>query len=126
MVPDDLIGRHELPDVPDDLVRHLHIAEPHLGVAEGAPFPDVDDLDVRDVACLRVEVGVGLGDHRHAIGEVQLLDQELLPLMQVHRSGMQRAERSVLVGGAEQLAGPPEHDPVHVARSRADVDLAVG
>ena len=29
---------------------------------------DVDDRDVRDVACLRVEVGVGLGDHRHPIG----------------------------------------------------------
>ena len=61
-------------------------------------------LDVRDVASLRVVVGVGLVDDRDAMHEVELPDQVRLALVQVHGARVQRAERAVLVRRAEQLA----------------------
>ena len=88
-------------------------------------FVDGDDLDVRRVARLRVEVGVGLVDDGDAPHQVELVDQVLVTLVQVDRSRMQRAVGAMLVGRAEQLPGVVDDDRVDVPRSGSDVDGAV-
>ena len=81
---DHVVRGDELHHVAHDLVRDAHGAEERVDVAGPALLVDVDHLDVGDVARLRVVVGIGLVHDRHARHQVQLVDQVLLALVQVH------------------------------------------
>ena len=61
-------------------------------------------------------------DARH---QVQLVDQVLIALVQVHGAGVQGRVRAMLVGRAQQLTRLADDDRVDVTGSGADVDRAV-
>ena len=121
----DLVRRHELAHEADHLVRHEHGAERDADVAERSALELLDDLDVGDVASLRVVVGVGGLDGGDLSLEVQLLDEELLAHVEVDGARMQGRERPMCVGGADDLAGVAVHDRVDASRAGPDVHLAV-
>ena len=122
---DHVVGGDELHHVAHDLVRDAHGAEERIDVAGPAFLADLDHLDVGDVARLRVVVGVGIVHDRDARHQVQLVDQVLVALVQVHGAGMQRRVRAMLVGRAEQLTRLADDDRVDVPGPGADVDRAV-
>ena len=125
LLTDDLVGRNELPNEPDDLRRDLDVAEAEVRVPE-RPFVNlVDDHDVGCVARLGVEVRVGFLDEGNPRHQVELLHQVLLALMEIDGARVERAEGAVLVARADELAGVGKHYAIDVPAAGPDVDVAM-
>ena len=110
--------------VRDDLLRHHDRAERQRHAEPLAPVVEPLDVHVGLALGLRVPVALERPHERAARLQVERLDLEHAPAVQVHGALVRRAERAPPVDGPEQLARRELDDREAVAARRAQRDRA--
>ena len=110
----------------DDLVGHADVAEPDVGLAACEVPQLADDIDLGDLPGGGGVAGFGGVDERDSVGEVQLVDEEGLALVQVDGAGVSLRVRGGLVYGADEPSGGGLDDADRVGSGAAQAGQPVG
>ena len=93
LLAQDLLAEEALARERDHLRGHLDVAEGGGGRPPGSLFQGLQDIEVGGGAGLRIIVGVAGCDRGDPAGQIQLLDDVGLTLMQVHGARMHLLKR---------------------------------